>query len=61
MLWVQDVRSETLHLLGSPKPVLGMKVKQGESVIRLFLKIKLSTTISMKGLVESSPMIWLFI
>jgi len=31
-----------------PTPVLGVKVKRGESVIRLYLKINLSTTISMK-------------
>jgi len=35
-------------VLGSSIPVLGMKVKQGKGVIWLFMKMNLSTTISMK-------------
>jgi len=35
-------------VLSSPTPVLGMKVKQGESAIGLFFDMNLLITISMK-------------
>jgi len=34
------IMKELTPVLGSPTPVLVMKVKQGESVLWLFLKIK---------------------
>jgi len=40
--------SQITPVLGSPTPVLGMKVKQGKSVIGLFLKINLSTAMRKK-------------
>ena len=39
---------KTNPYVGSPIPVLAIKVRQGLSVILLFLKINLSTTISME-------------
>jgi len=39
---------KTIPCLGGPTPASGMEVKQGESVIWLFLKINLSTSISTK-------------
>jgi len=37
-----------LPVLGSSTPVLGMNMKQGKSIVWLFLQISLSTPISMK-------------
>jgi len=47
-------RSDVIHskkispVLGTPIPVLGMKVKRDKNAISLFLKINFQTTISMK-------------
>jgi len=54
---------ELISVLGSPVHVLGMKVKQGKSIIWLFLEVNLSTIIQYewKGLVGSFQLICLLI
>jgi len=44
----KNTRQKLISVLGSPSPVLGMKVKQGESVSWLFFTINLSTSMSIK-------------
>jgi len=52
---------KVIPVLGSPLPVLGMKVNRDKSVIRLFLKINFKQPYQCKGLVESSQLMWLIV